>query len=64
MKKPTCNLYGVDSNIFAIIGRVSACLKKAGLKKQAQNFKTEILKSKNYDMALLKCSEFVNIIYK
>ncbi len=61
MTKPICELVGTDGNVFAIIGTVSKCLKKAGLKDQAKEFQDKAFTAKSYDEVLQLCMEYVNV---
>lgn len=59
--KPPCNLKGVDGNVFSVIGHVSATLKKAGLKEQAQEFTETALKQEGYDDVLRLIPKYTEI---
>lgn len=52
---------GPDSNVFAIIGRVSAVLKQAGQKDRAKEFATRAMASHSYDEVLSLCQEYVRV---
>ena len=56
----TVRLIGEDGNAFAIIGRVSTALKKAGYHQEAKDF-TEKCFSGDYDNILRLCMEYVNV---
>lgn len=58
--KPTVKLLGEDGNVFAIIGRVSRALKKAGLSEQAKAFTTKAFKCASYQEVLALVLDFVN----
>lgn len=60
MKKPTVKLVGEDGNAFAIIGRVSAALRHAGLEEQVAEFQTEAM-SGDYNNLLRVCMKYVNV---
>jgi len=61
VNKPTCKLTGTDGNIFAIVGRVSTCLKKNNLSDQAKEMSSKVFKSKSYDDALCIIMEYVEV---
>jgi hypothetical protein len=52
VKKPSVQLTGEDGNVFSIIGRVSAALKKAGQPDKAKEFSSKAMKSHSYDQLL------------
>lgn len=60
MEKPTVRLIGDDGNAFFILGKVSAALKKAGLKEQAAEFLKEAT-SGDYDHLLQTAMKYVEI---
>ncbi len=57
--KPRIKLVGEDGNIFAIIGRCSQALKKAGLCEEAKEMATRVMQSGSYDAALATVLEYV-----
>lgn len=59
--KPTCQLTGTDGNVFSIIASVTSCLKKAGLKEQADEFTTKAFECDSYDAVLQLCFEYVEV---
>lgn len=59
--KPTCKLVGMDGNVFAIVGTVAACLKRAGLRDQAREFSQKALRAKSYNEVLTLCMEYVDV---
>jgi hypothetical protein len=61
MEKPPCKLVGEDGNAFAIIGRVSKALKKAGMEEKAKEFRDKALASKSYDNLLALCFDYVDV---
>jgi hypothetical protein len=61
-KKPTCQLIGIDGNVFNIIGRVSSTLRNAGLQAEARDFASRAMKAQNYNAVLALCGEYVEII--
>lgn len=61
MNKPVCNLIGEDGNIFVLAARVSDCLKKAGLRDQAFDFKNKLVLCKSYEEALVLMEEYIEI---
>lgn len=58
--KPTVKLVGEDGNVFAIIGRVSRALKKAGKPEKSKEFTTKAFKCASYQEVLSLLLEFVN----
>lgn len=59
--KPTCKLVGTDGNAFSIIGKVSQCLKKAGLKNAAEEFSKRAFSAGSYDNLLQIVMEYVDV---
>lgn len=58
---PKCVLTGVDGNVFAIIGTVSKCLRRAGMSEKAKEFQARAMASKSYDDVLVLCFEYVDV---
>jgi hypothetical protein len=48
----TIDLTNEDGNVFAIIGRVTKALKRAGLRAEAEAFAKEAMASESYDAVL------------
>ena len=63
MEKPTCELIGMDGNIFNLIGIASRTLRKNGLPEQADEMKNRIMggEAGSYDEALRIIMEYVEI---
>lgn len=61
MDKPECELIGTDGNVFAIIGKVSRTLKRAGRPEEAKRFVERVQACHSYDEALMVVEEFVEI---
>jgi hypothetical protein len=59
--KPICKLVGTDGNVFAIIGKVSAALKKAGHPDKASQFTAKAFQSGSYDEVLRLVMEYVEV---
>lgn len=59
--KPKCKLIGEDGNIYYIMGKVVATLKKEGLQEQAEEYKQRVFSSKSYDTALQITMEYVEV---
>ena len=60
-KKPKVKLVGEDGNAFAIMGRVSDALRKAGAsKEEIQKYKTEAM-SGDYDNLLRITMDYVEV---
>jgi len=56
--KPEVELVGQDGNAFAIIGRVSKALRKAGSPEKAKEFQNKALRSSDYDALLQLCMDY------
>jgi hypothetical protein len=61
MNKPTCQLTDTDGNVYAIIGAVSKCLKRAGQADKAEEFTKQAFASDSYDDVLMLCMEYVEV---
>lgn len=61
-KKPTVKLSGEDGNVFAIIGAVSKGLKRAGLSKEADDFREKVKNCESYDAVLRLVSTYVEVV--
>lgn len=61
MDKPACELIGTDGNVFAIIGKVSKTLKRAGMTDKADEFTKKAFASGSYDKVLALCTEYVEV---
>ncbi len=59
--KPVCKLVGTDGNVFAIIGKVSKCLVRAGLPEQAREFKEKAFKAPSYDAVLQLSMQYTDV---
>jgi hypothetical protein len=59
--RPKCKLTGEDGNIFAIMGRVSRVLKRAGLEDKAIEMQKRITNAESYGEALIIVGEYVEI---
>lgn len=59
--KPKCKLVGTDGNVFALAGRVSAALKKAGQEDKVKEFMECLIKCKSYEEALALMTEYVEV---
>jgi hypothetical protein len=62
MSKSTCKLTGTDGNVFAIIGKVSVCLKKVKLADQAKEFTEKSFAAESYDEVLRLAMDYVDVI--
>ena len=60
-KKPNCKLIGTDGNVFSIIGKVSATLKKAGKSTEAKEFTDKAFKADSYNAVLVLAAKYVSI---
>lgn len=59
--KPVCKLVGTDGNVFAIIGKVSQTLERAGLREQASEFQSKAMNADSYEQVLVLCMEYVSV---
>ena len=59
-QKPQMQLLGEDGNIFAILGRASRLLNRAGMKAQSEEMFRRVTASKDYNEALNIISEYVD----
>lgn len=57
----TVKLVGEDGNVFAIIGRVSAALRRAGHPKEAAEFVKRAWAAGSYDAVLQLVHEYVTV---
>lgn len=60
-EKPKVKLTGTDGNVFALAGKVSATLKRAGLTEQAKEFNVKLSSCKSYGEALTLMREYVDV---
>lgn len=60
-EKPTCDLTGVDGNVFAIMGTVKRTLQNAGFKDEAKEMCTRVWSCGSYAEALTIMGEYVEI---
>ena len=58
--KPHCKLTGTDGNVFALAGRVSAALKRAGMPEKAKEFTDKVFACESYDAELRLMCEYVD----
>jgi len=61
MGKPSCKLVGTDGNVFSIIGKISATLKKAGLPDKAKEFTSKAFGAESYDVVLQLANKYVEV---
>lgn len=61
IEKPVVQLSEEDGNVFAIMGRVSKALKRAGQPEKAKEFVDKARKSESYDAVLRLCMEYVEV---
>jgi len=59
--KPECKLVGTDGNVFALIKKVEKTLIQAGMREEAEEFKTRVMETKSYNEALQVMGEYVSI---
>ena len=59
--KPKCKLTGTDGNVFALAGRVTNTLKKAGQFDMAKEFSGRLSKCGSYGEALALMQEYVEV---
>lgn len=60
MDKPVVKLVGTDGNAFAILGKVSKALKKAGMLEESKRFLKEATPS-DYDHLLRTVMKYVEV---
>ena len=60
-KLPKCKLVGTDSNVFALVGKVSNTLKKAGFPEKAKEMSERAMKAGSYDEVLCMFGEYVEV---
>ena len=60
-EKPKCKLVGTDGNVFALAGRVSLALKKAGQPDKAHEFQSKLFQCGSYDEALTLMQDYVEV---
>jgi len=58
--KPLCQLVGTDGNVFAVIARVSRCLKRSGQPDRAQEWVRDATNSHSYDEVIQKTFNYVD----
>ena len=59
--RPNCKLIGTDGNVFSIIGKVSATLKKAGMKDEARDFVNKAFNASSYNAVLVLATQYVRV---
>lgn len=59
--KPTVELIGEDGNVFALLGKCTRALKKAGQPESAEALREEVFNSGSYDEALQIMAKYVDI---
>lgn len=60
-KKPRCELSGADGNVFALMAKVSACMRNNGLRYKVAEMQNKIFECKSYEEALNIIGEYVDI---
>lgn len=58
--KPQMDARNLDGNIFAVVGRVSQTLKRAKMRKEADELAEKVWGCKSYDEALSLCATYVD----
>lgn len=59
--RPKCKLVGTDGNVFALAGRVTDALKRAGLNDRAKEFSKRLWECDSYGAALRLMDEYVDV---
>ncbi len=59
--KPKCQLTGTGGNIFALMGKASQALKKAGQREKATEMCKAVTKTGSYHEALAVIGNYVDI---
>ena len=54
-------LTGTDGNIFALMGRVSSALKRAGFSQEASEMQDRVINAESYNDALSIFMEYVEV---
>lgn len=54
-------LSGTDGNVFALMGRVSAAMKKNGQVEEAKQMANEVMQCHSYDEALQTFMKYVDV---
>lgn len=60
-EKPVCKLSGTDGNVFALMGRVTSTLKRAGQQDKAEELAAKVWDCSSYDEALQLFMEYVDV---
>ena len=60
-RKPTVKLVGTDGNAFALMGRVAAAMRQAGISKEMIDAFFAEAKSGDYDNLLRVCMKFADV---
>ena len=61
VEKPVCKLLGTDGNVFALLSRVSDCLRKNGQGVRLAGMRNRVMNCSSYDEALQIMMEYVDI---
>jgi hypothetical protein len=61
IQKPRVRLTGTDGNVFALLGRCSAALKKAGQPDRAKELAKKIFSAGSYAEALQLMEEYCEV---
>lgn len=61
--KPACNIVGIERNIYALIGKVSATLEEAGFQDWADDFVRSVVSVEDYDGVLGLSQDYVQFEY-
>lgn len=59
--KPTVKLTGTDGNVFALLGKCTSALKRAGQPDQAKELQTKVFSAESYDQALQLMMEYCDV---
>jgi hypothetical protein len=60
-QKPTVQLTGTDGNVFALLGRCTQALKRAGMHDEATKLAKDVMSCGSYDEALVLMMEAVDV---
>lgn len=60
--RPECSLTGTDGNVYALIGKVSRALQRAGLPDREALFIQASLSAKSYDDVLSLIPDYVDVV--
>ncbi len=60
-EKPVCKITGTDGNIFALLGRITSTLKKAGQASKVEEVTQKVFACNSYEQALGVFEDYVEV---